>query len=161
MLAGLLHDEPSLHGIVADVPAVAAAATAALSSAGFGGRAHGESADFFSAVPAGGDVYVLSNVLHDWDDRAATTILSTVRAAMGDDASLLVVEHVLDAPGRTPSQNRDVHLVDLHMLVMFGGRERSKAEYDALLMAAGFAESTLGPSPNPWNVLETHPVPRT
>jgi O-methyltransferase domain/Dimerisation domain len=161
MLAGLLHDEPSMHGIVADVPAVAAAATAALASAGLGERARGESADFFSTVPAGGDVYVLSNVLHDWDDTAATTILSTVRAAMDPDASLLVVENVLDAPDRTPSQNRDLHLVDLHMLVMFGGRERTKAQYDDLLIAAGFAESTLGPSPNAWNVLETHAATAT
>lgn len=158
MLAGLLHDQPATHGIVADMPAVAAAATTALASAGLGERARGESADFFSSVPTGGDVYVLSNVLHDWDDAAATTILRIVRAAMSRDARLLVVENVLDAPGRTPAQNRDLHLVDLHMLVMFGGRERTKAQYDILLAAAGFAESTLGTSPNIWNVLETHPA---
>lgn len=75
---------------------------------------------------------------------------------MSPDASLLVVENVLDAPGRTPEQNRDLHLVDLHMLVMFGGRERTKTQYDELLVTAGFAESTLASSPNIWNVLETH-----
>ena len=90
-------------------------------------------------MPTGGDVYLLSNVLHDWDDAAATTILRTVRAAMQPDARLLIVENVLDAPGRTASQQRDVHLVDLHMLVMFGARSARKAEYDALLVAAGFA----------------------
>ena len=158
MLAGLLRVQPSLRGIVADMPAVAAAATAALDSAGLGARAHGEPSDFFTEVPRDGDVYVLSNVLHDWDDAAATAILSTVRAAMRPDATLLVVENVLDAAGRTPPQARDLHLVDLHMLVMFGGRERTKAEYDDLLLDAGFTTSTIGPSPNTWNVLRTHPA---
>ncbi len=158
MVAGLLAQEPSLHAIVADRPEVAAEATAALAAAGLAERARGEAADFFVAVPPGGDVYVLSNVLHDWDDAEATAILRSVREAMAPDARLLVVENVLDAPGRTPTQLRDVHLVDLHMLVMFGARERSKEEYDALLVAAGFAPATLTPSPNTWNVLETLPV---
>ena len=158
MLAGLLRSESSLHGIVADRPEVAAAATAALSAAGLSERGRGESADFFVEVPTGGDVYVLSNVLHDWDDAEAVSILRTVHAAMGPEAHLLVVENVLDAPGRTSPQQHDVHLVDLHMLVMFGARERTKAEYDALLTAAGFTESTLPASPNTWNVLETRPA---
>jgi hypothetical protein len=96
--------------------------------------------------------------LHDWDDTAATSILRTVRQAMGPDAHLLIVENVLDAPGRTPSQERDLHLLDLHMLVMFGARERSKGEYDTLLVESGFVPSKLGPSPNGWNVLDTHPA---
>ena len=108
-------------------------------------------------MPSGGDVYLLSNVLHDWDD-AATSILRTIHEAMRPEARLLVVENVLDAPGRTAPQQRDLHLVDLHMLVMFGARERTKAEYDALLVDAGFAPSRISPSPNIWNVLETQPA---
>jgi hypothetical protein len=156
LLARLLAGQPSLRGIVADRPGVAAMAAAALAAAGLGERARGEPADFFVTVPSGGDIYVLSNVLHDWDDAEALSILRTVHAAMGPDALLLVVENVLDAPGREPSQQRDVHLVDLHMLLMFGARERTKAEYDAILVTAGFAPSTLGPSPNTWNVMTTH-----
>jgi len=158
MLAGLLQDEPSLNGIVADRSAVAAAATAAFTAAGIGARARGEPADFFTLVPPGGDIYLLSNVLHDWDDVPATLILRTVHKAMRPEAYLLVVENVLDAPGRTAPQRRDLHLVDLHMLVMFGARERTKAEYDGLLVDAGFAPSQLTPSPNTWNVLETQPA---
>ncbi len=158
MLAGLLHEEGHLEGIVADRPAVADAATRALATSGLEGRGRGEPSDFFTAVPTGGDVYVLSNVLHDWDDQQATSILRTVRTAMGPDAHLLVVENVLDAPGRTPPQQRDLHLVDLHMLVMFGARERTQAEYDALLLEAGFVSSRLSPSPNRWNVLRTRPA---
>jgi hypothetical protein len=158
MLAELLAHQPLLHGIVADRPDVAGAATAALAAGGLAERAHAEPADFFVAVPSGGDVYVLSNVLHDWGDAEAVSILRTVHHAMGSAAQLLVVENVLDAPGRTRSQQRDVHLVDLHMLVMFGARERTKAEYDALLAAAGFAASRLHPSVNTWNVIETGPA---
>ncbi len=158
MVAALLAEEPSLHALVADRPEVAAEATAALAAAGLADRARGEPADFFVAVPPGGDVYVLSNVLHDWDDPEATLVLRTVRTAMAPESRLLIVENVLDAPGRTVSQQRDVHLVDLHMLVMFGARERTKAEYDALLVPAGFQPAALMPSPNTWNVLETRPV---
>jgi hypothetical protein len=158
MLADLLAHQPSLLGIVADRPEVAATAAAALAARGLGERARAESADFFLEVPSGGDVYVLSNVLHDWDDADALSILRTVHHAMGPAARLLVVENVLDAAGRTPSQQRDLHLVDLHMLVMFGARERTKTEYDALLVATGFAPTRLHPSPNTWNVMETQPA---
>ncbi len=95
-----------------------------------------------------------SNVLHDWGDADATSILRTVHRAMRPQAHLLIVENVLDAPGRTAKQQRDVHLVDLHMLVMFGARERTKAEYDAVLVDAGFAPSRLSRSPSTWNVLQ-------
>ncbi len=155
MLAGLLAGYPSMRGLVADRPDVAAAATEALAEAGLGDRARGEPADFFDAVPTGGDVYVLSNVLHDWDDVQAVSILRSVRRAMQPGARLLVVETVLDAAERTPAHQRDVHLVDLHMLIMFGARERTRAEYDTLFIAAGFAPAAMAPSPNSWNVLLT------
>ena len=155
MLAGLLAAYPTLRGLVADRPDVAAAASAALTASGFGDRAYGQPSDFFVTVPSGGDVYVLSNVLHDWDDAHAIAILQTTRRAMQPGAQLLVVETVLDAPERTPAQQRDVHLVDLHMLLLFGARERTRAEYDRLFLAAGFAPAVLAPSPNTWNVLIT------
>ncbi len=159
LVAALLAEHPHLRAVVADQPEVAAAATAALAEAGLGERARGEPSDFFAGVPAGGDVYVLSNVLHDWDDADCGRILRTVRDAMTPEARLLVVETVLDAPGRTAAQQSDVHLVDLHMLVLFGARERTKAEYDALLTGAGFVPSTLEPSPTTWSVLETRRTP--
>lgn len=158
LLAELLNEEPQLQGIVADRAAVADAATEALAESGLARRAHGQASDFFTVVPPDGDIYILSNVLHDWDDNRATSILRTVHTAMGPDAHLLVVENVLDAPGRTAPQQRDLHLVDLHMLVMFGARERTQEEYDALLVDAGFAPSRLSPSPNTWNVLRTQPA---
>jgi hypothetical protein len=99
MLADLLAHQPSLGGIVADRPVVAAAAAAALAARGLGERARAEAADFLLSVPSAGDVYVMSHVLHDWDDAEALSILRNVRQAMAPAAQLLVVENVLDAPG--------------------------------------------------------------
>jgi hypothetical protein len=157
MVAGLLEALPLLRGVVADQEPVAAEARTALASAGWAGRAEGVGCDFFREVPSGGDVYTLANVLHDWGDDEAVAILRAVRAAMPEHARLLVIEHVLDAPGRAFEELRDVHLVDLHMLVMFGGRERTQAEYDDLLTGAGFTASTLAEPVSEWNVLEARP----
>jgi DNA-binding transcriptional ArsR family regulator len=158
MLTGLLDALPHLRGVLADQPVVAAEAEEAFGAAGLGDRATAVACDFFVSVPEGGDVYTISNVIHDWNDADAVAILRTMRKAMPADSRLLVVEHVLDAPGRSFEELRDVHLVDLHMLVMFGARERTQAEYDALLTAAGFTTSRLAEPVSEWNVLEALPV---
>jgi hypothetical protein len=154
MLAGLLEACPGLTGVVADRPDVAREAEAAFSEAGLGERAHGVPADFFESVPAGGDLYLLSNVLHDWDDGECVAILRTVRAAMPAGSRLVIVEKLLDAP-RSFEDTRDLHFVDLHMLVMFGARERTKEEYDTLLTEAGFPAGSVPGTATSWNVLET------
>jgi hypothetical protein len=76
---------------------------------------------------------------------------------MGSSACLWVIERVLDAPGRPFEALRDLHLVDLHMLVMFGARERTFAEYDVLLRSAGFTAAHLITSNCPWDVIEARP----
>jgi hypothetical protein len=154
LLEGLLRARPQLSGVVADRPEVAAEAEVAFAGAGLGDRAHGVAADFFASVPARADLYLISNVLHDWDDADCVAILRTVRAAMSPGARLLVVERVLDVAGRPFAADRDLHFVDLHMLVVFGARERTFAEYDALLTAAGFAPATLTGDGPDWNVIE-------
>jgi hypothetical protein len=157
MLAGLLGQLPSLSGTLFDQPAVAAEAEQAFASAGLADRTGCAGGSFFDAVPTGADLYLIANVLHDWDDADATAILRSVRAAIPDHARVLVVEHVLDAPGRSPDELRDVHLVDLHMLVMFGARERTHREYDELLGDAGFTASRLI-GEGDWSVLEARPA---
>jgi hypothetical protein len=157
MVEALLRERPGLAAVVADRPEVAAQATSYLSEAGFGTHAHGEPCDFFTSVPEGGDVYTISNVLHDWDDDDCVAILKTVRAAMRADARLLVVEKVLGVAGRRPEADRDLALVDLHMLVMFGARERTQQEYDTLVTAAGFTPTRLLAAESEWNVLEARP----
>ncbi len=157
MLAGVLRAWPHLTGVVADRPEVATAADAAFAEAGLAGRAHGVATDFFASVPSGADVYLLSNVLHDWDDADCVGILCTLRAAMDGGSRLVIVERLLDVPGRSAEQSRDLALVDLHMLVMFGARERTKAEYDALLVTAGFTPGVMPDTGTSWNVILAGP----
>jgi hypothetical protein len=158
MVAALLGQHPALTAVVADRPEVAAQATSYLAEAGFGTHAHGEPCDFFISVPRGGDLYTISNVLHDWDDDDCVRILTAVRTAMRPDARLLVVEKVLGVAGRPADSARDLALLDLHMLVMFGARERTQEEYDALVTAAGFTPTRLLAVECEWNLLEARPA---
>jgi hypothetical protein len=158
MLVSLLADEPDISAVVADLPHVVADADMAFAAAGLSDRARGVAADFFDSVPTGGDAYVISNVLHDWSDDDCVRILRTVREAVRPSARVWIVEMVLDSPGRTFEQDRDLHLVDLHMLVLFGARERTAAEYGALLEAAGFDSGTLLTTESPWDVIEARPA---
>ncbi|WP_426592107.1 methyltransferase [Cellulomonas sp. McL0617] len=159
MLAEVLAAVPGLRGVVADRPEVAHAAGAFLARSGLADVAVGTAADFFESVPTGGDVYTVANVLHDWADRDAVRVLQTIGSAMTPAARLWVVERVLDAPGRLPEAQRDLHLLDLHMLVMFGARERTAAEYRALLTSAGFTEGRLIVAGGAWDVIEARLAP--
>ncbi|MGY1594438.1 methyltransferase [Geodermatophilus sp. SYSU D00708] len=107
--------------------------------------------DFFTEVPAGADVYLLSRVLHDWDDADAGRVLRTVRTAMRPDSVLLVVEAVL--PERAVDDPAAVRM-DLHMLVLLHGRERTADEYAALLDATGLRLTRDVPTPAGVHVLE-------
>ena len=150
LLAQLLVDEPGLRGVLADRGDVVAEAAETLAQAGVADRCEIRAADFFVEVPSGGDAYVLSNILHDWPDEDCLRILETVRAAMAPGARLWVLERVLDPdPPRPASAQAELHLLDLNMLVLFGARERTRAEYAALLMRAGFATPVVhSPSPD-------------
>jgi hypothetical protein len=107
--------------------------------------------DFFQTVPGGGDLYILKLVIHDWDDEHAAQILSTVRGAMPDGATLVLLEHVVP-------DTDEFHLsklLDLAMLAMTsGGRERTRAEYESLLHAAGFEVKALHRTELPIAIIE-------
>ena len=157
LLAELLTAFAELRGVVADRPEVAAAAQVFFTEVGLADRATAVATDFFESVPTGGDVYVVANVLHDWDDEAAVRILKTIRSAMGPSARLWVIERVLDAPDRAFEASRDLHFVDLHMLAMFGARERTFAEYNDILEAGGFTAGRLVTTNQPWDIIEVNP----
>ncbi len=89
---------------------------------------------FFEYVPEGGDAYVLSRILHDWNDELSAQILVNIRRAMEADATLFIVERVLDAMRPSP----EAVMTDLNMMVMNGGRERTEKDFGVLLNAAGF-----------------------
>jgi hypothetical protein len=111
--------------------------------------------DFLVEVPGGADVYLLSRVLHDWDDDVALRVLCTCRAAMRPDSVLLVVEAVL--PERAPDDPAAVRM-DLHMLLLLPGRERAVAEYADLCAAAGLRLTRDVPTDAGVHVLEVRPA---
>jgi hypothetical protein len=159
MLAALLPQVPGLRGVIADRAEVVPEGQRTIAENGLEDRCQAIPADFFDVVPEGGDAYVLGNVLHDWPDDSCRQILGVVRAAMPPGSRLWILEQVLDPdPPRSPQAQADVHLLDLHMLVMFGGMERTRAEYAALLTASGFDEPTCASTSTLWSVLEARPV---
>ena len=127
LLVGLLQREPGLRGIVFDLPETVRDEEA------LGDRIEFVEGSFFESVPQG-DVYVLSTILHDWDDGRATAILRTIRAAAQPDARLLLLEAVVPS-GNEPDGAK---WLDLMMLALFAGRERDEAQWRALLEAGGF-----------------------
>jgi len=127
LLQQLLQRRPGLHGIVFDLPETDRAEES------LGDRIEFVAGNFFERVPTG-DVYVLSRILHDWDDERATSILRAIRTAAPPDARILVLDAVVP-PGNEP---HGAKWLDLLMLVLEGGRERTEPEWRALLEGAGF-----------------------
>jgi O-methyltransferase domain/Dimerisation domain len=138
LLATLLRAHPHLSGILFDRPEVVADATTSFTAAGVAARGTIVSGDFFKAVPAGADAYMLRHIIHDWNDADAIRILQTCRAALGPNARLLMIERPLgDGHPRGLPQ---LHF-DMEMLANLGGKERTRDEYCALLTAAGLRVS--------------------
>jgi hypothetical protein len=102
------------------------------------------------SVPAGGQAYVLSAILHDFDDHDAAEILRSCRRVMGDGARLLVIEEVI-SPGNAPDVSK---FDDLHMFVLTGGRERTARQFQLLFEAAGFDLARVIATDTPWSVIE-------
>jgi hypothetical protein len=151
LLAGILAANPRLSGIVYDLPHVIEGTRAALTAAGLEGRCRAEGGSFFERVPEGADGYILSFVLHDWDDERATAILRNVRQAMSPEGRVLVVEGLIPE-GDEPSLSK---LSDLEMLVMTsGGRERTAEEFGKLFAAAGLRLTRVVPTAGAAFVLE-------
>jgi SAM-dependent methyltransferase len=135
LIGAILAAHPQLRGVLLDQPSVIGGASRNLERLGVLDRCATTGGDFFDAVPAGQDGYLLSNVLHDWDDERALRILRSCAAAMRPDSTLLISEWVLpERPGPAPV----AHVLDLGMLILTdGGRERTPDEFRGLLGAAG------------------------
>lgn len=154
LLAGILRAHPSARGVLFDQPPVVAGASAVLSAAGVADRCAIVGGSFFDSVPRGGDAYILSVVIHDWDDAPAIAILSTCRRAMSPPSRLLLVERVL--PVR-PGDDVGPYLQDLNMLHSLTGRERTEDEYRSLLAASGFRLVRIVPTASPFAIVEARP----
>ena len=130
LLSAVLTRHPEVRGVLVDQPAVVAAADLTPDIAS---RCETVGADFFAAVPPGGDVYLLKAVIHDWPDAESVQILSNVREVLPDSGAVVLVEQLLDE-GPDPVRTA---FSDLNMLVAPGGRERTRQEYAALFERAG------------------------
>jgi len=106
--------------------------------------------DFFASIPAGGDAYVLAQIVHDWPDQEAIAILRACYRAMAPGARVWIIERVVQ-PGDAYDRAK---LADLMMLVLFGAQERTADEYRTLLETAGFDRVTVHTTESPWSVVE-------
>ena len=155
LLSWVLRASPQARGVLFDIPSAVQQARARLAGTEVAGRIEFAEGSFFGALPPGGDVYVLSRVLHNWPDEDAIAVLRRVRAAIADGGRLLVFEELIET-GPTADQDQDHaaagrpargSVMDLLILVMLSGCDRSEAEYRELLDQAGFAVRSVRQAP--------------
>ncbi|MGE5655628.1 MAG: methyltransferase [Actinomycetota bacterium] len=156
LLFPILQAYPHLQGILFDQPAVIEGVqqNPTPMAAGFSDRLSLIGGNFFESVPTGGDAYLLKHIIHDWGDADCAKILTNCRTVMADKSRLLLVEAVI-APGNEPSLGK---LLDLEMLaIVAGGRERTQAEYQALLASTNFELVRIVPTQSAVSILEAVP----
>lgn len=154
LLAHVLGRYAQPRGILYDLPHVVAEAPALLAERNVSSRVSIQSGSFFDAVPSGADAYVLSHIIHDWSEARCLSILDNCRKAMGPNGRLLVVEMVLPA-GDTFHPGK---ILDMIMLAVPGGTERTESEYAALFAKAGFKLSRVVPTASAVSVIEAVPA---
>jgi len=143
-LTAILQAAPHASGVLFDRPEVIENARATMAQRGLADRVEFVGGDFRESVPEGGDLYLLKGVLHDWDNEPAGKIVANCHRAAGPDATMLVLEGIVrDEPPLEPM----VHLIDLGMLLLVAGRERTRAEFDELFGRAG------------WHITKAVPLP--
>ena len=150
LLSAVLQANPAARGILFDLPHVIATAWNAIHTEGLSQRCELVSGDFFEVVPEGADLHLLKQIVHDWNDERATLLLQNCHRALAPQGKLLVVEMVIPPDNRpSPAQ-----AMDLNMLVLLGGRERTEEEFRRLFQAAGFRLERIIPTQSPFSVIE-------
>ena len=154
LLATILARHPGPRGILFDLPHVVRDAPPLLKAKGVADRVKIEAGSFFETVPSGGDAYILSHVIHDWSEEQCLRILGHCRKALNPGGRVLLVEMVLPE-GDTPHPGK---ILDITMLVLPGGEERTPDEYRDLLGKAGFRLERIVPTESAVSVVEAVPV---
>jgi SAM-dependent methyltransferase len=157
LLAHLLAGCPGMRGVLFDLPHAIEIAQERIANAGLTGRCECVAGSFFDQVPTAADVYLFKNVLHNWNDERCVRILENCRRVMPADARLVLVEWVKPPRAGVTAMDQAIARTDLNMLVGLGGRERSQAEFDALLEAAGFEAAGFYPTATELWVIEARP----
>lgn len=159
LLAAILRSAPAVSGILFDLPAGVGEADATLRNAGVANRCKVIPGDFFQKVPEGADLIVLKNVIHDWDDERAAAILSRCRAAAAPKTRLLLIERIMPDRMTASVAHQRAAALDMRMLTITGGIERTEEQYRLLLERTGFDFTrtiSLGP-PSDQAILEAIP----
>lgn len=147
LAAGILRTHGHLRGVISDLAAGLAETQQYLAQQGVSERCDVVESNFFDEVPKGGDVYLLKDIIHDWDDHHASQILRSCRRACHSGAQILLIERVLPAQVTESPEHLNATMTDLQMMVQLGSRERTLAEYRVLLEQAGFHAGSWVPGP--------------
>jgi O-methyltransferase domain/Dimerisation domain len=153
-LSAVLTSAPQARGTLFERPQATEAARAALAASEVAGRVDIVAGDFFSSVPAGADLYLIKQVVHDWNDAQAISILANCRKAMTTASRLLILEMLVGGENTPVFAN----MLDLMMLVSTGGRERTLPEYRHLASQAGLDVTRVIPTSVPLTVIEAVPM---
>lgn len=154
MLATIYENYPGLNSTLFELPRVIEQASELLKKRGVADKITFKEGDFFEEVPEGGDAYILSHILHDWPRDRCLSILQNCREAMPSSSRLLIVEMVLPENG----SSHPGYELDMVMLALTGGKERTKVEYDKLLNKAGFNLEQVIPTDSPVSIIEAVPA---
>ena len=154
LITAILNKNPELKGVLFDAPEVIEGARPKIEAAGLADRLETVAGDFFKSVPEGGDAYVMKWIIHDWDDEKSNTILRNIRNRMQPNSKLILVDCVVPETDE-PHFSK---FIDLNMLVMTGGKERTEQEFAQLLAAAGFKLLRVIPTGLPHSIVEAEPV---
>lgn len=151
VICPILQKYPQMRGILTDMPHVLETATQCICDHGVQERLERIPCDFFKSVPAGGDAYLMKNIIHDWDDEKCLIILRNIATAMGAAKGKLILLETVMTAGNEPHLAK---FLDIEMLAMPGGRERTEAEYATLFARAGFRLTRVVPTQSPMSVIE-------
>lgn len=150
LIRAILMANPTVTGVLFDAPQIIESAEGYISSLELNGRCQVVGGNFFDSVPAGGDAYILKNVIHDWDDSHGVVILRNCWQAMAEKGKVLLVEMLLPLEGAASLES----LMDLNMLVISTGRERTEPEYREILGTAGLRITKIVPTLSPYSLIE-------
>ena len=154
LITAILKKNPEVKGVLFDAPEVIEGARPKIEAAGLADRIETVGGDFFTSVPAGGDAYIMKWIIHDWDDEKSNAILRNCRSRMRANGKLILVDSVVPETDE-PHFSK---FIDLNMLVMTGGKERTETEFAELLAAAGFKLLRVIPTELPTSIIEAEPV---
>jgi hypothetical protein len=150
LLASILEKYPTMTGILYDTAAIVKDAKGLLEKHNVTNRCETVGGNFFESVPTGGDAYIMKHIIHDWSDEECVTLLKHCRKGITDGGKLLVIEMVVPQ-GNEPSLSK---LLDLEMLAVLSGCERTELEYSKLFLQSGFRLTKIVPTMSPYSVIE-------